>query len=84
MAEHHDTPERPGHYWAKLKLADNPDHISSDWEVVQVWDNVLRPWCEADIETGECMMASVPGIEGGHLLDSFVWGPPVSKPESLS
>ena len=77
------TPEQEGHFWAKLKLTDNPDHRSVDWEVVQVWDNIPRPWCEADIETGECMMASVPGVEGGHTLDAFVWGPAVYKPVTL-
>lgn len=78
------TPEHEGHWWAKLKLADNPADNSSQWEVVQVWDNILRPWCEADIETGECMMVSVPGLEGSQLIDAFVWGPPVPKPEGLS
>lgn len=77
------TPEREGHWWAKLKLAENPDHNSSDWEVVQVFDNILRPWCEADIETGECMMAHVPGLEQSQPLDAFIWGPPVHKPEDL-
>lgn len=77
------TPTCEGHYWAKLRLADNPDHNSSDWEVVQVWDNIMRPWRAADIATGECMMASVPGVEGGQLLDAFMWGPAVQKPEGL-
>lgn len=75
------TPETEGHYWAKLRLADNSDHNSVDWEVVQVFDNIMRPWCEADIESGECMMAHVPGIEQGYPLDAFVWGPPaLGKP----
>ena len=73
------TPEQPGHYWAKLRLADNPDDNSVDWEVVQVFDNILRPWCEADIETGECMMASVPGILSAYPLDAFVWGPLIER-----
>ena len=77
------TPEREGHWWAKLRLAENPDHNSADWEVVQVYDNILRPWCQADIESGECMLASVPGIERSYPLDAFVWGPPVHKPEDL-
>lgn len=77
------TPEREGHWWAKLRLAENPDHNSVGWEVVQVFDNILRPWCAADIETGECMMAHVPGIEQGYPLDAFVWGPPVHLPAEL-
>lgn len=78
------TPEQEGHYWAKLKLAENPDNNSPDWEVVQVFDNILRPWCAADIETGECMLVFVPGIEESQLLDAFIWGPFVPKPEDLS
>lgn len=77
------TPERPGHYWAKLRLHDDPDKRSFRWEVVQVWDNYPRPWCEADIENGECMLASVPGVEGSHALDAFVWGPKVPWPTEL-
>lgn len=77
------TPEQEGNYWAKLRLADDPDLNSKDWEVVQVFDNIARPWCEADIESGECMMVSVPGIEEAQLLDAFVWGPPVVKPVEL-
>lgn len=42
------TPDREGHWWAKLKLAENPDDNSTGWEVVQVFDNIMRPWCEAD------------------------------------
>lgn len=71
----HPTPAREGHWWAKLKLADNPDDNSSDWEVVQVFDN--------NGEGDEKYMASVPGIERGQRLDAFVWGPPVHKPEGL-
>lgn len=78
------TPTEEGHYWAKLKLAEEPDNNSVDWEVVQVHDNIMRPWCEADIETGECMMVMVPGIERGQLIDAFVWGPAVIKPKELA
>ena len=75
----HPTPEHPGHYWAKLRLADDPDHNSVDWEVVQVFDNIMRPWCEADIETGECMLAHVPGTSNPYPLDAFVWGPSIER-----
>lgn len=80
------TPAQAGHYWAKLKLADQPDGEewnSSNWEVVQVFDNILRPWCEADIETGECQMVSVPGVSRAQPIDAFVWGPPVPLPTEL-
>ena len=77
-------PEQEGHWWAKLKLAENEDDNSPDWEVVQVFDNITRPWCQADIETGECMMAHVPGLEKTQLLDAFVWGPEVVKPWGLT
>jgi len=77
------TPENEGHYWAKLKLADNPDNNSVNWEVVQVFDNIMRPWCEADLEGGEHMMVSVPGVSGGQLLDAFVWGPFIPMPPDL-
>lgn len=68
-------PAREGHWWAKLKLADNPDDNSVNWEVVQVFDN--------NGEGDETFMVSVPGIERGQLLDAFVWGPPVHRPENL-
>lgn len=79
----HPIPELEGHYWAKLKLADNPDDNSVNWEVVQVFDNISRPWCEADIETGECMMVSVPGLSKSQRIDAFVWGPQVAMPDEL-
>lgn len=69
------APGREGHWWAKLKLHDNPDLNSADWEVVQVFDNN---------GTGdEAFMASVPGIEGAQRIDAFVWGPPVHLPPEL-
>lgn len=76
-------PDQEGYYWAKLKLADNPDHNSVEWEVVRVFDNISRPWCEADIEGGECQLAHLPGLEQGQPLDAFVWGPAVPLPKEL-
>lgn len=69
------TPNLEGHWWAKLKLHDNPDLNSVDWEVVQVFDN--------NGEGDEAFMVSVPGIEGGQRIDAFVWGPAVHLPEGL-
>ena len=71
----HPTPDREGYYWAKLKLADNPDDNSVGWEVVQVFDNYLRPFTKAQIATGEAMLASLPGLEKSQPIDAFVWGP---------
>lgn len=71
------TPDREGHWWAKLKLAENEDDNSVDWEVVQVFDNNGPPG------SVEEFMASVPGIERGQRLDAFIWGPPVHKPPEL-
>lgn len=70
------TPAREGHWWAKLKLHDNPDLNSVNWEVVQVFDNNGHD----DLE----FMVSVPGIEGGQRIDAFAWGPPVHLPPELS
>lgn len=69
------TPAREGHWWAKLVLTGNDDDRSTDWEVVQVFDN--------NGEGEFAFMASVPGIEGGQPIDAFVWGPPVQKPAEL-
>lgn len=71
------TPAREGHWWAKLRLAENPDDRSVDWEVVQVFDNNGPPGSDEEY------MASVPGIERSQPLDAFVWGPPVHKPPEL-
>lgn len=78
------TPAREGHFWAKLKLHENDDMNSPDWEVVQVFENMAGDPCEADIEAGaEKWLASVPGIQDSQPLDAFVWGPPVHKPVEL-
>lgn len=69
------TPAREGHWWAKLKLAENPDDNSVDWEVVQVFDN--------NGEGDEAFRVAVPGIERSNSRDAFVWGPPVHKPDDL-
>lgn len=69
------TPNREGHFWAKLTLHENDDLRSTDWEVVQVFDN--------NGEGEYAFMASVPGIEGGQPMDAFVWGSAVEKPQEL-
>lgn len=71
-------PAREGHWWAKLRLADQPDGEewnSPDWEVVQVHDN--------NGEGDEAFMVAVPGVPRAQRLDAFVWGPPVHLPEEL-
>jgi hypothetical protein len=54
------TPDREGHFWAKLKLHDNPDLNSVGWEVVQVFENCSGDLCEADIERGAYKWAAHP------------------------
>lgn len=75
MGVTYPMPTHEGHWWAKLKLHDNPDLNSVDWEVVQVFDNNG----DGDL----AFMASVPGLEGSQPLDAFVWGPKVHKPAQL-
>lgn len=73
------TPTQPGHWWAKLRLANQPsneDWNSPDWEVVQVFDN--------NGDGDEAYMAFVPGVPIPQVLDAFVWGPEVLKPDELS
>lgn len=72
------TPVCEGHWWAKLKLPDQPsneDWASTDWEVVQVFDN--------NGDDDEAYMVFVPGVPRPQVLDAFVWGPPVHKPTEL-
>lgn len=72
------TPAGEGHFWAKLKLADEPegeDWNSTGWEVVQVFDN--------NGEGEEAFMVAVPGVQRSQRLDAFVWGPAVRLPEEL-
>ena len=71
----HPTPAKEGHFWAKLKLHNESDLNSVNWEVVQVFDN--------NGEGDEAFLASVPGIENGQRIDAFVWGPEVIKPRGL-
>jgi hypothetical protein len=78
MVSKYLTPAREGHFWAKLKLADQPDGEdwnSANWEVVQVFDN--------NGEGDEAFMVSVPGVSRSQAIDAFVWGPPVHRPEDL-
>jgi hypothetical protein len=77
------TDLKEGFYWAKLRLADNPDDNSSTWEVCFVFENISPPWCEADIESGECFMVSVPGLTPAQRVDAFEWGPAVVRPTEL-
>ena len=67
------TPNREGHYWAKLVRPTDPDLCSTNWEVVQVFDN-----------NGGEFRAFSPGVEGSQSLDAFQWGPRVVKPAGLA
>jgi len=72
------TPEREGHWWAKLCLHDEPDLNSVDWEVVQVWDNNGN-----ERNGAPPFLVHVPGVQESQPLDHFIWGPPVHKPHEL-
>lgn len=71
------TPEKPGHFWAKLihpsRMPEGEDWRSTDWEVVQVFEN------SADPNDEEYLGVHVPGIEPCQWVQDFVWGPRVEK-----
>lgn len=69
----HPTPDREGHWWAKLTRHDSPELLSTDWEVVQVFDS-----------NDGGVLALVPGVDGAQPTDAFVWGPAVLMPEGLN
>lgn len=68
------TPDREGHYWAKLVHPsgvpdDEVENLrSTDWEVVAVYEN------GAD---GDFYRAFVPGIAATQAIEDFIWGPRV-------
>lgn len=73
----HPTPDKPGTYWAKWKIADPdtpPDMLThgSPWEAVQVFDN--------GGDGSEPFRVAVPGVEQSQSLDGFYWGPRIEPP----
>lgn len=80
------TPDRPGHYWAKLvhpsQMPLGEDWRSADWEVVSV--DINDP-CGSQGDP-EYLSVLVPGVEPTQWVDDFVWGPRVAdfRPAALS
>ncbi len=73
------TPDHDGHFWAKLKTPtgepEGEDWASTDWEVVQVFDN--------HGEDDEKWAVFVPGVPVTQWLHDFFWGPEVLLPSEL-
>ena len=78
MSARYPTPDHEGHFWAKLirpsRMPVGEDWRSSDWEVVQVYDN--------NGEGDEAFGVFVPGVRVVQWIPDFVWGPevPAFKP----
>lgn len=72
-------PTSEGFYWAKLihpsEMPPKEDWASSDWEIVQVWDN--------NGEGDEAFGVSVFGVPKTQWIPDFVWGPRITKPTEL-
>jgi hypothetical protein len=76
-----NQPTKPGFYWALWLTAAPGTHEgdeltpASDWEVVEVWENVLGDPCEADASFGvQKFGVSVPGVRETQWLENFKWG----------
>ena len=73
-------PTKPGFYWARWMTA-TKDTFEGDiltpapnWEVMDVWENVIGTPCDADKEAGiEKFRVSVPGVRESQVLDNFQW-----------
>lgn len=79
------TPTRPGHYWAKWRIANDgtpegDEQTPSDvWEVVQVFENCI------DNTSDEYLMVNVPGQTKAQSIENFYWskeGGPLTPPRS--
>lgn len=77
------TPNKPGYYWAKWKIATDETHEgkeltpSNSWEVVHVWANCANPQ-----DCDEPYGVSVPGVRETQWPDQFFWGQgPLPEPE---
>lgn len=49
--------------------------VSTDWEIVQVWENILGGH---DPEDPESLAVSVPGVPVTQWVGDFYWGPRVN------
>lgn len=70
-------PAEAGHYWAKLerpeRMPEREDWVSTDWEVVQVFENGGYP--------GDALRVSVPGVSPSQTVGALDWGPRVAVPD---
>lgn len=79
-AARYSTPEQPGTYWAKWKIAEdgtregNELMPSSQWEAVQVLEN-------GGDDPSDFLRVLVPGVQKSQSLENFMWGPgPLEEP----
>lgn len=78
MTKRYPTPEKPGHYWAKWRIAADGTHEGEEltpcdtWEVVQVNDN------GGEAGSLEELSVSIPGVRETQWRDGFIWGPRVA------
>ena len=76
------TPEKPGFYWAKWKIASDGTKEgeeltpNDEWEVMHVVENAIDP------SHPEYLMVEVPGVEQWQGIENFFWGPgPLEEPK---
>lgn len=77
----YSTPEQPGVYWAKWKIAEdgtvegNELTPSSRWEAVQVFEN-------GGDDPTDFLRVLIPGVQKSQSLENFTWGPgPLEEPK---
>lgn len=72
------TPEKPGHYWAKLVhpsgMPDGEVWQSANWEVVQIGINDHA----GKVGEPRYLSVMVPGIAPPQWVEDFIWGPRVA------
>ncbi len=75
------TPTKPGHYWAKWRIADDGTPEGDEqtpcdtWEVVQVNQNGHEP------DEPDYLLVAVPGQVQPQSIENFFWGPgPLTPP----
>jgi hypothetical protein len=83
-----NTPTKAGFYWARWMTAAEGTHEGDEltpahnWEVVEVWENVIGDPCEAD--RCEKFAVAVPGVREAQWLENFRWDVgPSGRPEPI-
>jgi len=80
-----EMPQTPGYYWAKWQIAADGtvegDELTpaTNWEIVQVNDNVNGWQDMTDEEEPERLSVSVAGVQQTQWRDCFVWGAKVAE-----